>query len=37
MVIVSFDVATAGGATVAAAKTMAHKARLRWKRDFMGN
>jgi len=37
MAIVSFDAATAGGVAVAAAKTMAHNARLRWKRDLIGN
>jgi len=37
MAIVSFDAATTGGAAVAAVKTRAHKARLRWKRDFICN
>src|ERR1700675_3437980 len=37
MAIVSLDAATAGGAAIAAAKTMAHNARLRCKCDFMCN
>src|SRR5260370_19767807 len=37
MAIVSFDAATAGGAAVAAAKTIAHNARLRWKRAFISD
>jgi hypothetical protein len=37
MAIVSFDVATAGGPAIAAAKTTAHNAKLCWKRDLIGN
>jgi hypothetical protein len=37
MAIVSFDAATAGGAAIATAKTIAHKAKLRWKCGFIGN
>jgi hypothetical protein len=37
MAIVSFELGTADGAMVAAAKTITHKARLLWKRDFIGN
>ena len=37
MAIVSFDAASAGGMAVVAVKTMAHNAKLRWKRDFISN
>jgi len=37
MVTVSFELGIAGGTAVAAAKMTTHKARRRWKRDFIGN
>jgi hypothetical protein len=36
MAMVSFEAATAGGAAIAPAKTMAHNASDRWNGDFIG-
>lgn len=35
--MVSREVAIAGGTATAAANTIAHNAKLRWKRDFISN